>query len=113
MAGTGRKAGPGTAVQYKALIKLRHDTPALRHGRLAAPLLVDEHVIALVRRDGAHWALTVTNNQDAPRTVAIPLPAAMPKLSLKDARTGERLKAVRGKLTVTVPALSGRLVSGE
>ncbi|HEY1042508.1 MAG TPA: alpha-amylase family glycosyl hydrolase [Telluria sp.] len=104
----GGKPDEALLAEYKALIRLRHDTPVLRHGRLSAPLLVDEHVIALVRQDGAQWALTLTNNQDAPRTVQIALPAAMHKLRLKDARTGQDIAIDGGKLTVTVPALSGR-----
>ncbi len=64
-----RGGHPDTALlsDFRRLTRLRHDLPVLRHGTLLAPLHVDAHVVALARRDGATWAITATNNGDAPQ----------------------------------------------
>jgi cyclomaltodextrinase len=96
--------------EYKALIKLRRDTPVLRHGSLAAPLLLDRHLIALVRQDGVRWALSVTNNADTARTVSLALPEGMRQLALVDAITGAVPPVADGKVSLTVPPLFGTLL---
>ncbi len=72
---------------------LRRDQPVLRHGSLDTPLLVDEHVIVLLRRDGPRTAIVALNNATERRQVEIDLPAALQKLTLRDAWTDSRLQA--------------------
>jgi glycosidase len=98
---------------FRRLTRLRADWPALRHGTLLAPLLVDEHVVVLARRDGAAWALTATNNGDTSRTVEITLPPDAPG-AWADALSGDAAKvaAVKRTLVLTVPARFGRVLVG-
>ncbi|MGH8853805.1 MAG: alpha-amylase family glycosyl hydrolase [Telluria sp.] len=97
----------------KALVKLRRDTPVLRRGSIAAPLLLERDVIALARQDGAQWALVLTNNADAARTVDLPLPAGMRGLELVDALGGGKLATRGGRLRLELPALSGTVLLGS
>ena len=94
---------------FRRLTTLRRDLPVLRHGTLLAPLHVDAHVVALARRDGAAWAITATNNGDAPRTLALALPAGAPVAGWTDvlARTPATLDARTRMLTLVVPPRFG------
>lgn len=94
----------------KTLTALRHAEPVLRRGSLDAPLFADEHVIVLARRLGGRWAITATNNADAPRTLEITLPAGAPADPWHDALAGTALGAVGGRLTLTLPALGGQVL---
>jgi len=96
--------------EYRRLIGLRHVHAVLRRGRAEAPLHVDANVVVGARRLGAKLALVATNNATDERTVTIPWPARGRAAPLKDALTGATLRAVRGRLTLTVPALSGSLL---
>jgi glycosidase len=99
---------------FKRLIKLRHDHPVLRHGSLDAPLWLDDNLVVLLRRDGASWAVTATNNAGQARTVTVTLPAAAPAGAWVEALTGERVSASGSRLTLTVPAHFGTvLVTGR
>jgi len=109
---------------FKRLIALRQQHPVLRRGTLLAPLLVDDWVIVLARRlataagsgpaaglTGATWAITATNNSDVARTVTVALPPGLPAGSrFTDALGGADLAAAGGRLTLTVPALFGRVL---
>jgi glycosidase len=97
--------------QVKALVRMRHEYPVLRHGRLEAPLLVDEHLIVLARHDGDNWAIAASNNALAPGLASVQLPANMPARRFRDARSGEAVDADdQGRLQFTVPALFGRVL---
>ncbi|MFG6416934.1 glycoside hydrolase family 13 protein [Roseateles sp. DC23W] len=97
---------------FKRLTKLRHDLPVLRHGTLRAPLHADDHVLVLARQDGHTWALTATNNSLKPRTVSVRLPASLADApQLADALGGPAWRPRAGRLTLTLQALSGLVLT--
>ena len=96
---------------FRRLTRLRADWPVLRHGTLLAPLHVDDHVVVLARRDGTAWAITATNNGDAPCTLTIPLPPEAPEAWSDALSDGSASIDASGRtLTLTVPARFGRVV---
>jgi glycosidase len=112
-----RGGHPDTALlaDFRRLTALRRDLPMLRHGRLLAPLHVDEHVVVLARQDAGAWAVTATNNGDIERTLTIALPGGAPATGWTDAlaRKAVRADAVGRTLTLVVPPRFGTvLVTG-
>lgn len=96
--------------QVRQLVALRQQWPVLRHGSLEAPLLLDEHLIVLLRRDGAQAALVALNNADEAKTVALELPQTLRGQALRDALGGGMVQvAADGRVTLEVPALSARV----
>ncbi|MBV8035768.1 alpha-amylase family glycosyl hydrolase [Roseateles sp.] len=93
---------------FKRLTRLRHELPVLRHGRLGAPLHIDDHVVVLARRDGGSWAITATNNSTEARTVRLKLP--FPADRLRDALGGDLVAVRNGGIELTVPPLFGRVL---
>jgi glycosidase len=106
---------PDTALlaDFQRLTRLRHDLPVLRHGTLLAPLHVDEHVMALARRDGDAWAITATNNGDTSRTLTLTIPLGAGAAGWTDAlaRAPAKVAAAERGLTLTVPPLSGVILT--
>jgi glycosidase len=98
---------------FKRLIAMRKEHAVLRHGSLAAPLLLNEHVIVLARQNGNSRALTATNNATTPQTVTLQLPAGWDVKEWVDALTSERLTPAQGRVTLTVPALFGTVLLGR
>ena len=96
--------------EVKRLIKLRKDNPVLRRGSIDAPLLLDDHVIVLGRKLGDQIAISASNNAEQARTVTVGLPQDFKVDSLTDATTGASIQAIKGKLTFSIPALSGTLL---
>ena len=96
---------------FKRLTKLRHDLPVLRHGRLSAPLRVDENVVVLARQDGKAWAVTATNNSTTAKTVKVSLP--FPADKLRDALSGDTVAVKDGWIQLTVPPLFGRVLLNQ
>jgi glycosidase len=94
---------------FKRLTRLRHDLPVLRHGRLGAPLHVDDHVVVLARQDGPAWALTATNNSATARTVKLFVP--LESGTLRDALGGEGVVVKNHEIELTVPPLFGRVLT--
>ncbi|WP_347260832.1 alpha-amylase family glycosyl hydrolase [Rudaea sp.] len=107
----GGKPDEALLADYQRLTKLRHDHPVLRHGSLDAPAYVDDHVVVLVRRDGDDWAITATNNDAAPRTVRVNLPATLHGAGFVDALDGAQLAEANGVLELEVPARFGRVLT--
>lgn len=97
--------------EFRRLVQLRHDLPVLRHGRLLAPLHVDDHVLVLTRHDGRNWAITATNNSARPRTVRIKLP--FQATTLTDPLGGAAVSAQGGTIRLTLPPLTGRILSAR
>ena len=95
---------------YRQLVALRKANPVLSRGELLAPLHVDQHVIVLGRRDGADWAITATNNADAPAVLEIDLPADVAGKPFENALTHARQAPVGGKLRLVVPARFGTVL---
>jgi cyclomaltodextrinase len=96
---------------YKKLTKLRRDNPVLRHGSLEAPGYLDDHVVALYRRDGGQWAIVAMNNDAAPRTVTLHLPGPIAATTFTDALSGKDFAAAAdGTLELTVPAMFGSVL---
>lgn len=93
---------------FKRLTKLRHELPVLRHGRLSAPLHLDDHVVVLARQDGKTWALTATNNSTTARTVSFVVP--MQAATLRDALGGADVIVSNHQIQLTVPPLFGRVL---
>ena len=94
----------------KALLKIRKDNAVIRHGSIDAPLLIDEHVIVLARRLGEIWAITATNNDKSENTVTFNLPQGVANKQFVDATTGKTIHASVKTMTLTVPALFGRVL---
>lgn len=107
-ADVGGRPDEALLAEFRRLTTLRHALPVLRHGTLAAPLHVDDHVLVLARRDGDTWAVTATNNSDRPRTVRVGLP--FPAEQLRDALGGPAASVQDGWLQLTVPPLYGRVL---
>ena len=97
---------------FRRLTALRRDLPVLRHGTLLAPLHVDEHVVVLARHDAGDWAITATNNGDAPRTLTIALPDGAPATGWTDAlaKAPATVDARTRTLTLMLPARFGVVV---
>ena len=104
---------PDTALlaDFKRLIKLRKDHAVLRRGALDAPLLLDEHLIVLLRQHEGRWALTATNNAEHALVATVALPAGLANAAFTDALTGQTVRAANGKITLTVPALFGSVLT--
>ena len=98
---------------FRRLTTLRRELPVLRHGTLLAPLHVDAHVVALARRDGDAWAITATNNGDAPQALTIALPADAPANGWVDALSGAsvHVDTPARTVTLTVPARFGSVIA--
>jgi len=94
----------------KRLTGLRREHAVLRHGSIAAPLHLDNHLIVLARQDGPRWALTATNNAPTAQRVKLKLPASLANAQFKDALTGAALQAQGGELELTVPPLFGSVL---
>ncbi len=99
--------------EVKRLIKLRKDNPVLRRGSIEAPLLLDDHVIVLGRKLGDKVALSASNNSEAPQTVTLALPEPFQAAAFTDALTGASYTATQGRISFTVPPLSGTLLLGH
>ena len=103
---------PDTALfaDFKRFIKMRNDHAVLRRGSINAPIHIDSHVIALLRQLGEISAVTITNNAMDERTVTLTVPAtAREWFDPLDPAAGS-FRAQSGQLTVTVPALMGRVL---
>jgi len=100
---------------FRRLTALRRDLPVLRRGTLLAPLHVDAHVVVLARRDGADWAITATNNGDAPRTLAIALPEGAPDKGWTDVldKTPATVDAHGRTLSLVVPPRFGVVLASR
>lgn len=106
--------------EVKRMVALRHQQPVLRHGTLEAPLWLDEHAIVLLRRHGGRSALVALNNADRPLRVEVRLPAVLRRATFVDAwlPTGARPASplrptANDRLTIELPALSGRVLVNE
>ena len=64
-----------------------------------------------MRRLGDQWAITATNNADAPRTATVKLPAGAPK-RWSDALNAHHPAAIAeiGQLTLQLSALGGTVL---
>jgi glycosidase len=103
---------PDTALlaEFKKLIRMRNEHAVLRRGSIDAPVFVDEHVVVLVRRLGAQWALTATNNAAVPRRVSLSLPDGLPTGELQDVLGGLPVQATPQGLSFEVPPMYGRVL---
>jgi len=95
---------------YKRLIAMRKRYPVLRCGTLSAPLKLDEHVIVLARRLGDTWAITATNNADAPVVVTVALPDDLKAEAFTDALSGVVVNTDKRGLNFTIPAGFGTVL---
>jgi glycosidase/predicted alpha/beta superfamily hydrolase len=98
---------------YKKLIKLRHDNPVLRHGSIDAPAHIEEHVVALIRRDGDSVAIVAMNNDATPREVTIEVPEALAGATFADALGGAPVRTNARALALRVPATFGRVLLAQ
>lgn len=97
----------------KALLKIRKDHAVIRHGSIAAPLLIDEHNIVLARQLDKTWAITATSNNTTDSTVTFNIPETAANAKFVDAISGKRIEPVGKTITLTVPALFGRVLISE
>lgn len=105
--------------EFQRLIALRHAQPVLRRGTLDAPLVLDDHAIVWLRRlpagaaapeGAARWALVALNNAGQPREVSLTLPADAPAAWRDALQDGGAQRAADGSLSLTLPALGGRVL---
>ena len=96
---------------FQKMIGLRNQHEVLRRGSIDAPVQLDENVIVLTRKyKGTCRAVTAFNNSTTPRQVTVDLPPGYDPKPYQDAVTGRSVQPVKGKLTLTVPALSGSVL---
>lgn len=100
--------------EVKRMIAMRHAHPVLRRGTLQAPLHADDAVLVLARRldDGGttRWAVSAFNNAETERRVTVALPDGAPAGRYATAWGGQPAEAVDGRLVLTLPPLSGRVL---
>lgn len=108
----GGKPDNALLAEFKKLIQLRKDHPVLRRGSIEAPLVLDEHVIVLIRQSEEGAAITATNNSPTAQTVSIQLPDTLSKKIFTDVFSKETVMAADGKISITVPAQYGTVLIG-
>lgn len=96
---------------FKRLIQLRKDHAVLRRGSLDAPLLLDDHLIVLLRKHESSWAITATNNAEQALVATVSLPAELANAVFTDALTGQTVRAAKGQVSFTVPPLFGTVLT--
>jgi len=103
---------PDTAMlaDFQKLIGLRDHNAVLRRGSIGAPVHLDENVIVLTRSYQGVRAITAFNNAKTPQRVTVQLPRGFGDRIYMDALTGRSVKALKGELTLTVPALYGSVL---
>jgi len=106
----GGKPDLALLADFKTLIKMRKDHAVLRHGSIDAPVLIDDHIILLVRKLGNSWAMIAMNNATTAKTVSFKVPADMTATDFVDALSGATISAANGRISFTVPALFGRVL---
>ena len=102
--------------EMRQLVMLRQQQPALRQGTLLAPLLQTDHLLVLARQHGQgsarQWALLAFNNAPEPRTVTLDLPPDLRQARLARWWGEGTLQPDAGRVTLTVPGLSGVIWGG-
>jgi glycosidase len=93
--------------EYKRLIAMRNAHPILRHGSIDAPAFIDDHVIALIRRDGKQWAITAMNNATDARDITVDVPRELRNATFVDALSNHQTKAGVSSITFSVPPMGG------
>jgi glycosidase len=103
---------PDTAMlaDFQKLIGLRNHNAILRRGTIGAPVHLDENVIVLTRSYRGVRAITAFNNAKTPQRVTVQLPRGRGHRIYRDALTGRSMKARKGELALTVPALYGSVL---
>lgn len=109
----GGKPDQALLADVKALIAMRNAHPVLRHGSIDAPLLLDDHVVVLARRDGASWAICATNNAATETTVSVMLPEGAPSGPYINPLDGSTASARDGRLSLRIPALFGTVLISQ
>ncbi len=94
----------------KKLTQLRNDNAVLRRGSIEAPLLIDEHVIVLVRQLGEVLAITATNNSEVAKAVTVELPFRGKVDTFTDPLSGTQVQVTNGKLAFVVPPIFGTVL---
>ena len=99
---------------YKEVIALRNAHSALRTGSYRT-LLVDDaaDVWAFLRADENEQLIVVLNASSHERVVQVPLPAESPKSWMPLFNARGKFHAVNGRVTVTVPAISGVVLDAK
>lgn len=109
----GGKPDESMLAYFKQLAALRKQHAVLRHGSIGAPLHLDDNVIVLARKAGDNEAITATNNATVARTVSVSLPKDFRARAFVDGIVGGAAARIRGgKLVITLPPLSGRVLLG-
>jgi cyclomaltodextrinase len=109
----GGKPDLSLLAEAKSLIAMRKAHSVLRHGSIDAPLLVNDHVVVLARREGDKWAICATNNSASVITVDVALPKGAPAGSYFNALNGSKVAVKSRSLTLQIPPLFGTiLISG-
>ncbi|MGA9333927.1 MAG: glycoside hydrolase family 13 protein [Rudaea sp.] len=98
---------------YRKLISLRRDHAVLRHGSIDAPVVLDDHLIVLIRHAGNAWAIVAMNNDSVPHALRLPLPNTARDRRFVDALTAARVDPAAGELSFTVPPMFGSVLVSE
>ena len=112
-ADVGGKPDTDLLAAYKRLIKMRKDYPILRQGSLSAPLYSDANVVVLLRELNGQKALVMLNNGTTEKALSLALPAILAG-SYQDVLTSSGFTVAEdGSLSLTVPALYGRVLISQ
>jgi glycosidase len=106
----GGKPDMALHAEMQRLLALRRDHAVLRRGSLSAPLQLDDHVIVFAREGQGELVLVALNNADSAQMASFPLPAGTRATRFEDVLTGEVFNAQNGQLSLSVPALYGRML---
>ena len=105
------------SAEFQKMIAMRKAHPVLRRGTLLAPLWLADCCVALARKLGqgrdAVWAVSAFNNSQTPRNMTLALPPDAPSGRYFSAWGEADASATDGQMTLTVPALSGRVLIGR
>ncbi len=112
-ADVGGKPDTDLLAAYKSLIKMRKDYPILRQGTLSAPLYSDANIVVLLRELNGQKALVMLNNGTTAKALSLALPATLAG-SYQDVLTSSGFTVAEdGSLSLTVPALYGRVLISQ
>jgi len=94
------------------LVKLRRSLPVLSRGTLK-PLFTDNHVMVFLRELNGKKAIVMLNNADSEQSVSIKIPHIEANTRFRDRLSGSQHILKSEILTITIPALWGRILTIE
>jgi alpha-amylase len=111
--GKGIARDEGLRSQYKKLIQLRKDHPALRRGDYTLLTQPQDAALAFARRDAASGdhVIVLANRGDMPLMADVALPDGLAAAALADRLTGQAVAAEGGRLKIELAPTSVRFIA--